>query len=253
MCIFSLYLGQVRRTVGLPGWAEKKDVLCLWQVNHLSFQSQTADLHPRQLVLILYSLHIQQALLSGLHHTYEYFITLLSKSASKLGTSSVHTLFVRLYVVIFLPGVLHAPSTNNVSENYLRFHVSTEKRSVLFSLHNILSGTASRSLFYQWVQKTGIHLKELLLLYHLSIFSLISIHKHANKAAFCSHCTFASWVFFLFSLEWISAICASQYKQCTLCFMHKLCYRKLHISLFSSFWVCTMSSACKQSNPYEQC
>lgn len=60
--------------VGLPGWTKKKDVLRLWQVNHLSFQSQTADLHPRQLVLVLYSLHIQQALLSGLQHTYEYFI-----------------------------------------------------------------------------------------------------------------------------------------------------------------------------------
>ena len=60
--------------VALPGWAEKKDVLRLWQVNHLSFQSQAADLHTRQLVLVLHRLHIQHALLAGLHHTYEYFI-----------------------------------------------------------------------------------------------------------------------------------------------------------------------------------
>lgn len=62
--------------VGLPGRAKEKDVLCLWQINHLPFQSQTADLHPCQLILILHSLHIEQALLSGIHHTYEYFITL---------------------------------------------------------------------------------------------------------------------------------------------------------------------------------
>lgn len=49
----------------LPGRAEEEDVLSLGQVNHLSFQPQTADLHPRQLVLILYGLHVQQALLSG--------------------------------------------------------------------------------------------------------------------------------------------------------------------------------------------
>lgn len=75
-CLLNSVWASVRTdcTAGLPGWAKKKDVLCLGQVNHLSFQSQTADLHPSQLVLVLHSLHIQQALLSGLHHIYEYFI-----------------------------------------------------------------------------------------------------------------------------------------------------------------------------------
>lgn len=77
---------QDRCTVGLPGWAKKKDVLCLWQVDHLSFQSEAADLHPRQLVLVLRRLHIQQALLSGLQdHINEYFIMFSSKSISKFG------------------------------------------------------------------------------------------------------------------------------------------------------------------------
>lgn len=54
-----------------PGRAEEEDVFSLWQVDHLSFQPQTADLHPRQLVLVLYGLHVQQALLSGEHVTCE--------------------------------------------------------------------------------------------------------------------------------------------------------------------------------------
>lgn len=66
--------GAPRRT--LPGWAEEKDVLRLWQVDHLSFEPQTADLHPRQLVLVLGRLHIQQALLSGPHQWIFHYLLL---------------------------------------------------------------------------------------------------------------------------------------------------------------------------------
>lgn len=97
------------RTESLPGRAKKKDVLRLWQVNHLSFQSQTADLHPRELVLVLHSLHIQQALLLGItSHLWIFHYMFFPKSASKLGTSSVHSLFLNLYV---FSEVLHASST----------------------------------------------------------------------------------------------------------------------------------------------
>lgn len=99
-CISSLCFSRHRRAVDLPGWAKKKDVLCLGQVNHLSFQSQTADLHPRQLILVLYGLHIQQALLSGLHHVYEYFMSRSSLNMLQNWEPVQLTLFLYLNIVV---------------------------------------------------------------------------------------------------------------------------------------------------------
>lgn len=154
-------------TVGLPGWAKKKDVLRLWQVNHLSFQSQTADLHPRELVLVLYSLHIQQALLSGLHHTYEYFI--ICSSLNLLQNWHQFSSFFFFSLTCFM----HHPPLERVCK---------EKWSTFFFLYHYLSSTPEVAVL--WDQS----------LLHLSIYCLMSTHKDANSTVSHSYCTFLSWV-----------------------------------------------------------